>query len=146
MPSAADQVGELLSRGYEPGFSVDIAPNGQDAMSAINGWTIDGATGSLYLSYSNPRVDGARLWLSTNPGALSLGDVQWELVHEFQQDREVMLLASGWSPQPDNLALYANIRLFQACDYVLGTCDQEGGWQLFRSADGGKQWEPLLLP
>jgi hypothetical protein len=101
------------------------------------GITIDGATGSLYVTAYSP--DGTwELWRTLNPSIPDVNGVQWELVHDFGGDVAwATLLASGWSPQ--GLALYALLTPW--LDKPSGTI---GDPVLHRSLDGGLTWAPFF--
>lgn len=89
------------------------------------GLTIDGNSGALYVVTA---ALYSQLWRSPNPNTPDLNEVRWELVHDFGEDTFVELLASGWSPQPPGLALYANV---------------DGA--LHQSLDGGQTWNPFPI-
>jgi hypothetical protein len=102
------------------------------------GMTIDGATGALYVTVTSPHY---QIWRSLNPNVPDLNEVDWELVHDFGQDVQVDLLASGWSPQ--GLALYANLWPLQWLDAGYA---EVGPSVLHRSLDGGQTWAQLPIP
>ncbi len=91
------------------------------------GMTIDGSTGALYVTTALYNYNN-QLWRSPNPNTPDLNEVRWEPVYDFGEDTFVELLASGWSPQPPGLALYAKV------DRVL-----------HRSLDGGQTWQPFPI-
>lgn len=125
-------------------------PDGNTTTTNIQGMAVDGATGDIYLAFGSRHFAGSpfggQIWRTANPDALRVDDVRWELGHDFGPDAEIMLLASGWSPQPDGLALYANVRPALQCDPVSGLCDPPSPWVLHRSQDGGQSWQSLPIP
>jgi hypothetical protein len=113
-------------------------PTPLDNAAIETGMAIDGNSGALLVT---TQVSPVGLWRSLNPAASDSADVRWELVHDFEPDVQVSLLAAGWSLQ--GLALYANIWPLTALP--------EGGANvgspvLHRSQDGGQTWESLATP
>ncbi len=99
------------------------------------GMTIDGATGSLYITardaVTNLGQGNWQVWRSPNPNA-PMDAVKWERVYDFGDAAWASMLASGWSPQ--GLALYARVTL---ADYQQ---------ILMRSLDSGKTWTTVKTP
>ena len=106
--------------------------------SVGNGITLDGATGALYVSAGD---SWGQIWSSPNPDASNMSDVRWEFVYDFGADRQVELLASGWSLQ--GLALYANV--YPLLRQPEGHANL-GDPVLYLSPDGGHTWAPLAMP
>ena len=129
--------GSYLRRGTADG-EWKTMPTPKNNSVIDTGMTMDGATGALYVVVTAP---GAQLWRTLNPGAPDVNDVRWELVHDFGRDKQVELLASGWSP--DGLALYANLRPLDWKDENLA---KVGHPVLYRSLDGGETWSSLPIP
>ncbi len=70
----------------------------------------------------------------------NIGDVRWELVHDFGTGTEVTMLGSGWSPRgPD---LFATLRPTSMVSPCLGV----GEPVLNRSLDAGQNWEKVSIP
>ncbi len=98
------------------------------------GMTIDGGTGWLYVTTTE--AEGDRLWRSSDPDTPLIDDVGWEEVHHFAPGMTVNLLASGWSAEQDQLAIYANVET---------TVDGQPRFTLIRSLDNGVTWQPLVV-
>lgn len=93
------------------------------------GMTIDGATGSLYVSVSN---NGHwQVMRTLNPTAVDVKAVSWEFVSDFANQASVTVLGSGESPQ--GLALYVRLRSPEMDSVVE------------RSLDGGRTWTTLAI-
>jgi BNR/Asp-box repeat len=127
--------GSYLRRGTSEGNWVTM-PAPQDNATIETGMTIDGGSGALYVTTQMPP---SGLWVSHNPNAADLAEVQWEKIRDFDATARVLLLASGWGPE--GTALYANI---WPDWYVGGAAPATGG--LNRSLDGGYTWEALPTP
>lgn len=108
------------------------APNNNQALNT--GMTIDGGTGNLYVSTSDP--DGAKLWRSTNPDAPNIADVQWSEVYQTVAGVNLELLSSGWSSSEDELSIYANFTK---------VVDNKLTYALYRSLDSGRTWAPVTI-
>ncbi|MBM4431776.1 MAG: hypothetical protein FJ026_15740 [Chloroflexi bacterium] len=106
--------------------------------SVGSGITLDGATGHLYVSAGD---NWEQIWRSPNPDAPDMSDIRWELVYHFGADKQVELLASGWSPQ--GLAVYANV--YPLLRQPEGH-NNLGEPVLYCSLDGGRTWAPLPIP
>jgi hypothetical protein len=102
------------------------------------GMSIDGGSGALYVT---TQIGPYRLWRSPDPAATDLGQVTWQLVHDFGAYARADVLASGWSPQ--GLALYANIWLLTPLG---GGGASVGHAVLYRSPDVGQTWQALATP
>ena len=112
-------------------------------MITVQGMTLDGATGAIYVAVGRAGLTQAyQIWQTPNPDALDVNDVRWELVHDLGSNTNITLLASGWSP--DGLALYANICPARICEE--GICEPASIPVLHRSLDGGQTWNPLPIP
>lgn len=129
--------GSYLRRGTSGGQWTTM-PTPLDNSQIGAGLTIDGANGDLYVMVKSPT---SQLWRSGNASTPDLGQVQWQLVHDFGPDADVALLASGWSPQ--GLAVYANLSPLEWED---GEVAEIGAPVLHRSLDGGMMWVPLAIP
>lgn len=129
--------GSYLHRGTGDG-QWQTMPTPKDNATIETGMTIDGATGSLYVT---TQASPYELWQSVNSNAPNLAEVLWELIHSFEQDARASLLASGWGPQ--GMALYANIWPLTPLE---GGGATVGNAVLHRSLDGGQTWEPLATP
>ena len=129
--------GSYLRRGTPDG-QWQTMPTPLDNAAIETGMTVDGGTGSLYVT---TQVAPIGLWRSGNPNTADVTDVSWELVHDFGPDAQVSLLASGWGPE--GLAIYANIWPLTSLAEGGATV---GAPVLHRSPDGGKTWEPLAMP
>jgi hypothetical protein len=112
-------------------------PTPKDNATIETGMALDGASGALYLTTQLPAVE---LWRSPNPSAADFADVQWELLHTFEPEARVVLLASGWGPQ--GMALYASIWPNGFDPNSPSTANAV----LSRSLDGGHTWEDLTMP
>lgn len=130
--------GTYLRRGSANG-RWDFMPTPMNNVQIDSGITIDGATGTLYVTaYVSSTW---QLWYSLNPNTPDLNDVRWELAHDFGPDVSwASLLASGWSPE--GLALYANLSFF----VDKKTSAEVSPPVLHRSLDGGQTWELLPIP
>lgn len=129
--------GSYLRRGNADG-EWQVMPTPNDNSVINTGMTIDGSSGTLYVITVYP---GCQLWRSSNPAASNLGDVRWALVHDFGENVEVVVLASGWGSQ--GVALYVAIRPITP----LGNGAIEiGPPVIHRSEDGGQTWTPLPIP
>jgi hypothetical protein len=129
--------GSYLRRGTADGLWQTM-PTPLDNATIETGMTVDGGTGALYVT---TQVAPVGLWRSANPNAPDIGDVQWELVHDFGANTQVSLLASGWGPQ--GLAIYANLWLLTP---LAGGGASVGNPALYRSPDGGQTWQQLATP
>jgi hypothetical protein len=129
--------GSYLRRGT-PGGQWQTMLTPLDNATIETGMTVDGGTGTLYVTTQVPPVG---LWRSHNPNTADVADVKWELVHDFGPDAQVSLLASGWGPR--GLAIYANIWPLTP---LAGGGATVGNPVLHRSPDGGQTWEPLATP
>lgn len=107
-------------------------PNGNQTLNT--GMTIDGGTGNLYVSTSEP--NGARLWRSTNPDTPNIADVQWGAVYQTAPGVNLEVLSSGWSSQADELAIYANFTK---------VVENKLTYALYRSLDSGRTWAPVTI-
>ena len=129
--------GSYLRRGTADG-QWQTMPAPLDNATIETGMTVDGGTGTLYLT---TQVAPVGLWQSSNPSTGNVKDVSWKLVHNFGPDVRVSLLASGWGPQ--GLAIYANIWPLTP---LTGGGATVGNPVLHRSLDGGQTWAPLATP
>jgi hypothetical protein len=137
-----------LYRGFaRPGqWTMLPSPFPTDVSPLIQGMTMDGASSTLYVAARKidqtvPRwpwlLSGTRqVWRTPNPEALNPQDVRWELVHDFGENVNARLLASGTGPQGP--ILFANLSLAPEYNNVAPV--------LYRSRDGGQTWEPLAMP
>lgn len=108
---------------------------GPNANQAINtGMTIDGGTGALYVTTRD--AAGARLWYTTNGDTSNIANVQWEERYGTVAGVNLELLASGWSPDEDQIAIYANFTQI-VNDALI--------YALYRSLDSGHTWAPLVI-
>lgn len=112
----------------------------------VHGMALDGASGALYVAargrdrfptpWAGLIADTPQLWRTPNPDALNPQDVRWELVHDFGDNVDARLLASGTGPQ--GLMLFANLGLaLESTDFAP---------VLYRSLDGGQTWQPVAVP
>ncbi len=130
--------GSYLRRGSAAGQWQEMpTPNNNTVINT--GMTIDGSSGTLYVITTSP---GYQLWHSSNPSATNLSDVRWELVHDFGEDVDVNLLASGWSSR--GVALYVSVRDVTRLDDA-GAIDV-GPPVVHRSEDGGQTWTAIPVP
>lgn len=128
-----EEPGSDLRRGtFFTDWRIMPAPNGNQAINT--GMTIDGGTGNLYVSTID--AAGARLWRSTNPDALTIAEVRWDAIYTTAPGINLELLSSGWSPQEDQISIYANFT--QVVDGKLV-------YALYRSPDSGRTWEPVVI-
>lgn len=128
-----EEPGSDLRRGA---FFLDwqIMPSPNDNQGLNIGMTIDGGTGNLYVSTTEP--SGARLWRSTNPDAPNIADVQWGEVYKTAPGVNLEVLSSGWSSQEDELAIYANFTK---------VTENKLTYALYRSLDSGRTWSPVTI-
>ncbi len=128
-----EEAGSDLRRGtLFTEWEIMPTPNGNQAINT--GITIDGGTGNLYVTTRDS--SGARLWRSTNPDVANIRNVQWSEVYAAVQGVNIELLASGWSPQEDELSIYANFTQL---------VDDQWVYALYRSLDSGRTWAPVIV-
>jgi hypothetical protein len=129
--------GSYLRRGNGKGvWEMMPTPNHNTVIDP--GMAIDGATGNLYVVTS---LNPYQLWISRNPGA-DLTAIEWEILHTFDPDVWVHLLASG--PGPNGPTLYANLTTIRQLD-ADGLIDV-GPALLRRSQDAGQNWTAIPIP
>ena len=123
--------GTYLRRGTGAGQWHSMPTPGDTVIQV--GMAIDGATGAMYVT---TMCLPYQLWRSPNPSEPDVSAVRWELVHEFGDEWQVELLASGPGP-----TLYAN---FTRVHWL-----EDGGIPddalLYISHDGGSTWKPLPI-
>jgi hypothetical protein len=131
--------GSYLRRGDSNGHwvTMTVPPTGYTYI----GFTIDGATGALYVAV----LDNGpwQLWRTLNPSEADLNQIHWEKVGDFGAESAgnwAYIIASGTSPQ--GLALFARIDT--------GNCSPLQGIPctslVRRTTDNGRTWTTLPLP
>ena len=115
--------GSYLRRGDGRGQWETVSTPGSNAPVEPY-FVLDG--GSMYLVTAAPN---SQLWRSDNPDNPAAKPA-WEAIHKFPQRTQVTLLAAG----PHD-TLYANF--FDDATAPIP--------QLYRSKDGGQQWEPVAV-
>jgi len=131
--------GSYLRRADSGGHwvTMPVPPTGYTSI----GFTIDGATGALYVAVQGNTV--WELWRTLNPSEPDLAQIRWEKVGDFGPESAgnlAYLISSGASPQ--GLALFARIDSAN-CNPVQGVpCIS----LLRRSTDLGHTWTTLPLP
>lgn len=108
------------------------SPNANQAINT--GMTIDGGTGALYVTTRD--AAGARLWYTTNGDTPNIANVQWEERYGTVAGVNLELLASGWSPDEDQIAIYANFTQIVNDTLI---------YALYRSLDSGHTWAPVVI-
>ncbi len=107
-------------------------------VSSPNGMAIDGATGDIYIASATigSSPDAHQIARTTNPYAANGRDVDWSVVHSFDEPTHPTMLAIGGSGgDSEELALYANLRL----------AEREPA-ALYRSLDSGDTWQRMPIP
>lgn len=128
-----EDAGSDLRRGtLFTAWQIMPTPNGNQAINT--GMTIDGGTGNLYVTTSS--ATGARLWRSTNPDVPAIENVQWSEVYVTAPNVNLDVLSSGWSPQEDEISIYAN--------FIQVNSDKLT-YALYRSIDSGRTWAPVVI-
>lgn len=128
-----EDAGSDLRRGtLYTNWQIMPTPNGNQAINT--GMTIDGGTGNLYVTTSS--ATGARLWRSTNPDVSAIENVQWSEVYATAPNVNLDVLSSGWSPQEDEISIYANF---------IQVNNEKLTYALYRSLDSGRTWEPMII-
>ncbi len=128
-----EEAGSDLRRGslFAP-WDVMPTPNGNQPINT--GMTIDGGTGNLYVTTRD--AAGATLWRSTNPDVSAINSVQWGEVYRAVPGVNIELLSSGWSPQEDELSIYANFTQL---------VNDKLSYSLYRSLDSGRTWASVEI-
>ncbi len=124
--------GSYLRRGTSEGQWTTM-PTPLNNSQIDTGMTIDGATGTLYVSVfvgDSSGRGGWQIWRTREPTA-DLRAIVWERVYDFGQAGWVTVLASGKTAQ--GLALYARVS------------PESGESFVQRSMDGGTTWGTLAI-
>lgn len=135
--------GSYLRRGTANG-SWDTMPTPLNNTQIEVGMTIDGGSGTLYVTAYNYQISGIassphmQVWRANDPGRPDVKAVTWDLVYDFGDNVIANLLASGWSPQ--GLALYARLAPTNCT-----ASDPKCTTSVQRSLDGGRTWAPLVI-
>jgi hypothetical protein len=128
-----EEPGSDLRRGSLVGnWQIMPSPNGRQALNT--GMTIDGGTGTLYVTTRD--ADGAHLWYTTNGDTPNIANVQWEEHYVTAPGINLELLSSGWSPDKDQISIYANF---------VQQKDDKLTYALYRSLDSGHTWAPVVI-
>ncbi len=128
-----EEAGSDLRRGtLFTDWQIMPTPNGNQAINT--GMTIDGGTGNLYVTTRD--AADAKLWRSTNPDVANISNVQWSEVYAAVPGVNLELLSSGWSPEDDQLSIYANFTQL---------VDNRLVYALYRSLDSGLTWAPVII-
>jgi hypothetical protein len=128
-----EDAGSDLRRGtLYTDWQIMPTPNGNQPINT--GMTIDGGTGNVYVTTNS--ATGASLWRSTNPDVPAIENVQWSEVYVTAPNINLDVLSSGWSPQEDEISIYANF---------IQVNNDKLTYALHRSLDSGRTWAPVLI-
>ncbi|MBX3014868.1 MAG: hypothetical protein KF832_25330 [Caldilineaceae bacterium] len=128
-----EEAGSDLRRGsFFTEWQVMPGPNNNQAINT--GMTIDGGTGNVYVTTRD--TAGAKLWRSSNPDALTIAEVRWDAIYTTAPGINLEVLSSGWSPEEDQISIYANFTQ---------VADGELVYALYRSPNSGLTWEPVII-
>ncbi len=119
-----------------PDGAWQVVPTRSIMSGVLTGFAIEGGNGALYVSETG---SVGRIWRSENANAPDVQAIRWGVVQEFE-DQAAQLLATG--PSPSGLALYANLADTQPIEGGVAV----GDWVPYRSPDGGRTWERIVIP
>ncbi len=118
--------GSHLRIGSANGQWTDL-PGPLDNSPIGTGLVQDGDTGTIYVV-----VNSNQLWRTKPSTRLDHNTIQWEKVHDFDQDLQVELIGAGW--RAGELALFVNLS---------AVARHKGLPVLHRSLDRGQTWQPV---